>query len=120
MKKITSNLLTIITLIFIAILYSQHSPDELNYWRFISHNLVLNVDLAFISIAVGFFVKNYLLVMLGAGFSLAMYCLVLLFSPDAGILIQFFLAIFTVFLAFSVISNLCRHYKDWVLADARA
>ena len=118
MKKITSNFIVLIGLVFIIFSYSLYSSDDINYWKFITHNMVLNVGLVTIAIAIGYFVKNYLLLILGASFSLAVFCLALIFSPGGLMLSQFFLAIYTVFLGFSAVANLCRHYKDWVLVQA--
>jgi peptidoglycan/LPS O-acetylase OafA/YrhL len=118
MKKLTSNFFTLIALMCIVFLYSQHSSDELNYWKFVTHNMVLNVGLAAIAITAGLLVKNYLYVIIGASFVLLIYCLTYMFSPGSQMISQFFLAIYTIFLAFSVIANLCRHYKDWVLRES--
>ena len=117
MKKLTPNFIALSILIMIAFFYFQHASDELNYWKFISHHMVLNIGLASAAIAAGFLVKNYLLIILGAIFVLVIYCMALVFSPGAGMMIQFFFAIFTVFLAFSVIANICRHFRDWLLAE---
>lgn len=117
MKKLTLNFLTLIALICIAILYSEHSSEELNYWNLLKHHLVLNVGLASVALFAGFWVKNYLLIFLGSSFTLIVFSLTLIFSPGSDFLMQFFLAIYTVFLAFSVIANLCRHFRDWLLPE---
>ena len=117
MKKIYSNILTIIVLLIIFAFYPPHS-EGLNYWGLLSHKLVLNIGVAAVAISTGYFVKNYLLLMLGASFTLVIYCLVLFSTPGSDLLIQFFLAIYTVFLAFSVAANLFRQYKDWLLSNA--
>ena len=92
--------------------------DEANdYWHFLTHHMVLNVGLAAIAITIGLLVKNYLYVIIGASFVLLIYCLTYMFSPGSLMISQFFLAVYTIFLAFSVIANLCRHYKDWILKE---
>ena len=117
MKKLTSNFLTLIALICVVFLYSGHSSDELNYWNLLTHHLVLNVGLASVALFAGFWVKNYLLIFLGSSFTLGTFSLALLFSPGSDFLMQFFLAVYTVFLAFSLSSNLCRHFRDWLLSE---
>jgi hypothetical protein len=117
MKIIYSNLLTIFALLIIFTFYPPHSGG-LNYWGLLSHKLVLNIGVATVAIIAGYFIKNYLLLLLGASFALAIYSLVLMSTPESDLLIQFFLAIYTVFLAFSVAANLFRQYKDWLLSNA--
>jgi len=116
--KFVPNYFVLALILLLMVLASEVSLGDLSYWKFITHNMVLNVGLATIAIAVGYFVKNYLLLILGASFSLAIFCLALIFSPGGLMLSQFFLAIYTVFLGFSAVANLCRHYKDWVLVQA--
>jgi len=112
MKKLPFFVLCLVSLIFL-----QHYSGDLNYWTFITHHMVLNISLASIAIWVGYFVKNYLLLIMAASFALVVFCLALIFSPGGFIMAQFFLAIYTVFLGFSAIANLCRHYKDWILLE---
>jgi hypothetical protein len=46
---------------------------------------------------------------------LVIYCFTVIFQKSDFDMKQYFLAIYTIFLAFSVLANLCRHFKDWVL-----
>jgi hypothetical protein len=118
MKKLIPNLLALLVLV-VAFLLGNAFLDETNdYWHFLTHHMVLNVGLATIAITAGLLDKNYLYVIIGASFVLLIYCLTYMFSPGSQMISQFFLAIYTIFLAFSVIANLCRHYKDWVLREA--
>jgi hypothetical protein len=117
MKKFIPNFLAL-ALLVIAFVFGYTFLDESNhYWHFLTHHMVLNIGLVVIAISVGALVKNYLYVLLGASFVLLIYCLTNIFSPGSLLINQFFLAIYTIFLAFSVIANLCRHYKDWILLE---
>ena len=118
MKKIYPNLLTLFLLFILFIFYTPHS-DTLSYWGLLTHNLVLNVGIAAVALVAGYWIKNYYLLIFGLTFSLAIYTLVLISTPESDVLIQFFLAIYTVVLAFSVVSNLARHYKDWILLNTK-
>lgn len=115
MKKLIPNFVTVAILgaiIFISIAFLDESNA---YWQFLTHHMVLNVGMATIAITTGLLVKNYLYIIIGASFALLVYCLTHMFGAGSLMINQFFLALYTMFLAFSVFSNLCRHYKDWVL-----
>lgn len=116
MKNLYINILTCLGLAIVFVSYGP-TTDELNYWNLLKHHLVLNVGLVTVAVFTGFWVKNYLLILLGSSFVLIVFSLALFFSPGADFLMQFFLAIYTVFLAFSVVANLCRYFRDWLLAE---
>ena len=117
MKKLIPNIITIILLAATFFICASILDETNDYWHFLTHHMVLNVGLAAIAITAGLLVKNYLYVIIGASFVLLIYCLTYMFSPGSQMISQFFLAIYTIFLAFSVMANLCRHYKDWVLRE---
>jgi hypothetical protein len=117
MKNLYSNTVTLFFLIVTLVLYFLPHSNDLGYWRFLTHDLVLNMGVVVFALAAGFLVKNYLLLILGVTFALLVFSATLMFSPGIDLMIQFFFAIFTVFLAFSVIANLCRHFRDWLLAE---
>ena len=114
MKKFLPNLIVIACLLGVVAYYQNRTPEDPEYWSFIGNHLVFNIGVALIGIAIGVAVKNYFYVLVGASFSLIIYCLAFSFK-DLGLMGQFFLAIYTVFLGFSVLANLARHFKDWVL-----
>lgn len=116
MKNFYSNIFTFLGLSIVFLSYGP-TTDDLNYWNLLTHHLVLNVGLASVALFTGFWVKNYLLIFLCSSFALAVFSLALIFSPGSDFLMQFFLAIYTVFLSFSVIANLCRHFWDWLLSE---
>ena len=94
------------------IYYNQRIPENIDYWTFVGHHLVLNVGIAAAGLAAGYFVKNYLYVLTGASFILVIYCLTYSFQQDFTLMGQFFLAIYSVILAFSAVANIARHYQD--------
>lgn len=116
MKKLTPNFLALFLLSAVVLLGNVFLDEGNDYWHFLTHHMVLNIGTALIAIAIGLLVKNYLYVIIGASFVLLVYCLTYMFSPGSLLISQFFLALYTIFLGFSALSNLCRHYKDWVLA----
>lgn len=114
-KKLTPNLLVIVCVLVGLTYYSKRNPENLDYWTFIAHHLVLNVGMAAVGLGVGYFVKNYIYVLTGASFILVIYCSTYSFQQDFTLMGQFFLAIYSVILAFSAMANIARHYQDWVL-----
>jgi len=115
MKTLAPNFLTLLLLAVVFLLGNFFLDESNDYWHFLTHHMVLNIGSALIAIAVGLLVKNYLYIIIGASFALSVYCLTHMFGAGSLMINQFFLALYTIFLAFSAISNLCRHYKDWVL-----
>ena len=116
MKKFLPNLIVITCLLGVVAYYQNRTPEDPEYWSFISNHMVFNIGVALIGLAVGVAVKNYWYVVIGASFVLAVYCFAFSFK-DIGLMGQFFLAIYTVFLGFSVLANLARIFKDWILAS---
>ena len=115
MKKLMPNFLALLMLVTIFFMGNTYLDESNDYWYFLTHHMVLNIGSALIAIIVGLLVINYLYVIIGASFVLLVYCLIYLFSPGSLMVSQFFLALYTIFLGFSVLSNFCRHYKDWIL-----
>jgi hypothetical protein len=117
MKKLFPNV-AVLLLLFSAFLYSQtnHSED-LGYWNLLSHHLVLNPTLAIIGIAIGFMVKKYSYVLVGASLVLLIYCLAFIFENNTVDMKSFFLALYSLFLAFSATANLVRYFLAWFLAE---
>jgi hypothetical protein len=115
MKKLIPNILVLIGLIAVFIVYEQESSFGTLYFRLLTNVWVLNVSLALIAVAVGFYIKNYTYVLLCSSMILGIYCLTVIFQSSDFDMKQYFLAIYTIFLAFSVLANLCRYFKDWVL-----
>ena len=115
MKQLVPNIAVLAGLMIVLGNYYPASYDESQYWYFLTHHMVLNITLAISAIAIGFLVKNYAYVLVGSSLVLVIYCLTFIFQDSSFDMKQFFLAIYTVFLAFSVLANLCRHFKDWLL-----
>lgn len=116
MKKLTPNILALLFLTAVILLGNFFLDEGNDYWHFLTHHMVLNIGTALVAITTGLLVKNYFYVIIGSSFVLLVYCLTYIFSPGSDLISQFFLALYTIFLGFSVLANLCRHYKDWVLA----
>lgn len=119
MKKFLPNLIVIACLLGVAVFYQNRTPEDPEYWSFIGNHMVFNIGVALIALAVGVVVKNYWHVFIGASFVLIVYCLAFSFK-DLGLMGQFFLALYTVFLGFSTLGNLARHFKDWVLLNEQS
>jgi hypothetical protein len=116
MKKLAPNFLALLFLAAVILLGNILLDEGNDYWHFLTHHMVLNIGSALIAITIGLLVKNYFYVIIGSSFVLLVYCLIYMFSPGSALISQFFLALYTIFLGFSVLANLCRHYKDWILA----
>jgi len=115
MKRLIANIAVLAGLIIILVNYYPASYDESQYWYFLTNHMVLNFALAISAITIGFLVKNYAYTLVGSSLVLVIYCLTFIFQNSSFDIKQYFLAIYTVFLAFSVLANLCRHFKDWLL-----
>lgn len=115
MKKLTPNIVALLMLVAIVLLGNFFWDEGNDYWNFLTHHMVLNIGSALIAITVGLLVKNYLYVIIGSSFVLLVFCLTHMFGSGSLMITQFFLALYTIFVAFSVLSNVCRHYKDWAL-----
>lgn len=114
MKKLIPNFLVLFFLLVIFFEYTNRTEDAADYWTFVVNHMVFNIGVALIGLSIGIAVKNYWYVVIGSSFVLAVYCLAFSFK-DLRLMGQFFLALYTVFLGFSVLANLARHFKDWVL-----
>jgi uncharacterized membrane protein YczE len=119
MKKFLPNIVVIACLLGVVVYYQNRVPEDPEYWSFIGNHMVFNIGVALIGLAIGIAVKNYWYVFIGASFSLIVYCLAFSFK-DLGLMGQFFLALYTVFLGFSALGNLARHFKDWVLLNEQS
>ena len=86
----------------------------MSYWDFLTHKYVLNIGVAGLGIIIGYGISNYYITLAGATFALVIYCLAFVFDSKE-LFMQFFLAMYTVFLAFATVANLARHFKDWIL-----
>jgi hypothetical protein len=117
MKKLISNILVLMGLTAVFIGYLQESSLDSLYFRLLTNTWVLNIALVLIAFTVGFFVKNYTYVLAGSTMALAIYCFTVIFQTGDFDMKQYFLAIYTIFLAFSVLANFCRHFKDWMLIE---
>ena len=117
MKPILSNGITLFGLFIIFILSNSFFDSEYEFWSLLKSRYVLNIGLASIGIGIGYFVRDYRYILVGASFALGIYCLVFFFDPNLLFMSQFFLALYTIFLTFSVFANLCRHYIDWILRE---
>jgi len=116
MKKIIPNIIALLGLIVVLILYKPASFEESEYLYFLTNHYVLNVALAIIGIGSGLLVRNYFLTLIASTVILLIYCSTEIFMTRSWNADYFFLAIYTVFIAFSSTSNLLRHYKDWLLS----
>jgi ABC-type multidrug transport system permease subunit len=87
---------------------------EMSFWDFLTYKYVMNIGVAALGIMIGYGIKNYYITLAGASFALVVYCMVFIFDSKE-FFAAFFLAMYTVFLAFATIANLVRHFKDWVL-----
>jgi hypothetical protein len=101
-------------LFLVLIGYYLAANNGSDYWYFLTNHMAMNITLAIISLVIGYLVKNYAYVLAGASFILGIYCLTFIFQNGSFDMKLFFLAIYTNFLGFSVLSNLCRHFKDWM------
>ena len=115
MKKLIPNILVLMGLTTVFIGYLQESSFDSLYFRLLTNPWVLNVSLALVAVAVGFYIKNYTYVLACSTMALVIYCFTIMFQTSDFDMRQYFLAIYTIFLAFSVLANLCRHFKDWML-----
>jgi hypothetical protein len=117
MKKLIPNILVLMGLTTVFIGYLQESSFDSLYFRLLTNARVLNIALVLIAIAAGFFVKNYTYVLAGSTMALVIYCFTVIFQTSDFDMKQYFLAIYTIFLAFSVLANFCRHFKEWMLTS---
>ncbi|MBU3580394.1 hypothetical protein ICN19_00005 [Polynucleobacter sp. AP-Capit-er-40B-B4] len=114
MKKFIPQAISLVLLLGVF-LYSQFFISaEFSYWDFLTYKYVMNIGVAGLGIMIGYGIKNYYITLASATFALVIYCLVFIFDSKE-IFAAFFLAMYTVFLAFATAANLARHFKDWVL-----
>jgi hypothetical protein len=116
MKKILSNLVVLTGLALVFTLYTLHRSENPGYWEFLTHPMILNVSLAFIGMAIGLIVKDYAHILLGSTLVLAIY-VCFAFDAKNSEMNQFFPAIYTIFLAFSLLANTFKLFKDWLIAE---
>jgi hypothetical protein len=114
MNRIISNIIVLAGLAAVLISYYLVANNDSDYWYFLTNHMAMNITLAIISVVIGFLVKNYSYIFAGASFVLGIYCLTFIFQSGSFDMKLFFLAIYTNFLGFSVLANLCRHFKDWM------
>jgi uncharacterized membrane protein len=117
MKQIHSNLIGFLALAIIISLYNLPSSSSPDYWEFLTHPLVLNIVIATVATIIGIKVKNYALILIGATLVLAIYICTFAFDPQNSVMNQFFLAIYTIFLAFSLLANTGNLFKEWLLSE---
>lgn len=114
MKKHIPHIIALIILLGIFIYSQLFIAAEMSYWDFLTYKYVLNIGVGALGITIGYCIKNYFITLAGASFALVVYCMVFIFDSKE-LFAAFFLAMYTVFLAFATVANLVRHFKDWVL-----
>lgn len=117
MKKILSNVIALVGLILVFTLYMLHKDEGFGYWQFLTHPMVLNITLAIIGISVGAIFKDYTHILLVATLVLGIYVSIFAFDSKNSEMNHFFLAIYTIFIAFSLFGNTCKLFKDWLLIN---
>ena len=115
MKKYIPHAITLAIFLSIFIYVERNIVTEMSYWDFLTYRYILNVSVAGFGILIGYWIKNYYIILAGATFALVIYCLAFMFDSKE-FFAAFFLAMYTVFLGFATVANLTRHFKDWVLA----
>jgi uncharacterized membrane protein YbjE (DUF340 family) len=115
MKKIISNILVLTLLSAVFIFQAQSLEPRSHYQWFLTNHMVLNIALVIVGLIIGYFVKNFIYILIGASALLSIYCLLFLFEAEGGLISQYFLAVFTIFMAVSVVANLFRYFVDWLL-----
>lgn len=114
MKKHIPHAVALASLLGIFIYSQLFMAAEMSYWDFLTDKYVLNIGVAGLGVMIGYGIKNYYITLAGATFALLIYCLVFMFDSKE-FFTAFFLAMYTVFLAFATVANLARHFKDWIL-----
>lgn len=85
--------------------------SEMSYLDFLVNKYVLNFVLIGTAIAVGYFVRSYLITLACASFALLVYCLAFVFESKEVVTSLFF-AIYTVFVGVAAAVNLVRCLRD--------
>ena len=85
--------------------------SEMSYLDFLVNKYVLNFVLIGTAIAVGYFVRSYLITLACASFALLVYCLAFVFESKKVVTSLFF-AIYTVFVGVAAAVNLVRCLRD--------
>lgn len=109
-------LIVLFALLWIFIYSKINAPTEMSYWDFLTYKYVLNIVVAGLGLVIGYGIKNYYVTIAGATFALLIYCFAFMFDSKE-VFTAFFLAVYTVFMGFATVSNLARHFKDWVLKE---
>lgn len=111
MGKILPQLIAIAVLA--GVYAGRHFFDfsEMSYLDFLGNKYVLNFALISTAIAVGYFVRNYLITLACASFALLVYCLTFIFESKEVVTSLFF-AIYTVFVGVAAVVNLVRCLRD--------
>ncbi|QWE02309.1 hypothetical protein [Polynucleobacter sp. JS-JIR-II-b4] len=115
MKKFIPNIAVVVGVGLIFILDPSLESDKPNYWNFLTSTMVLNVGLVFFGLTSGYFVRSYMHIFICASFLLLIYSALFFFESEGGIISQYFLAVYTVFLGSSALGNFLRNFRDWLL-----
>ena len=115
------NLITLLTLgamIFSALLFSHRIAyvDELNEWVYWIERISSNPVVIAISILVGLYVKNFKVALALGLFSLFIFLLTYICSPQYLFIATFFTASFVVVVGVIAIVDLLRDIGQWMLA----
>lgn len=115
MRKSTPQLiaLTIVAGMFLSSRLFEFS--EMSYLDLLSHKYVLNIAVIGTALFVGYFVRNYLIMLACASFALLVYSLAFIFESKEAVTSLFF-AIYTVFVGFSALANLARIASERLMA----
>ena len=107
MRKILPQLIAIAVLSGAFVGRYLFDFSDMSYLDFLGNKYVLNFALISTAIAVGSFVRNFLITLACASFALLVYCLVFIFESKEVVTSLFF-AIYTVFVGVAALANLTR------------
>ena len=88
----------------------------MSYLNLLTNPYVLNVGVVGFSIAMGYLARNYRSIFFGSLFILVIYCLAFAFDDDhESFIFKFFLAVYSIVMAFASAGYLARRFKEWIL-----
>jgi hypothetical protein len=116
MKKIIPQLITLSVLAGVFLSSQVFEFSEMSYLDLLSHKYVLNLVVIGTALVVGYFVRNYLITLACASFTLLVYSLAFIFESKE-VITGFFFAVYTVFLGVSALANIFRSITNGLVAN---